>query len=288
MRAPTQTDLAGVVEDVRRAGIKLDTPRLLHHGSSIVLGDGTSVVRITEEDTAQAEENIGRAHALGASRAPVLEPSHDRPLPTRLGTATVWPQGRPAPDAIRNLGKVLADLHRVDDLVIPPRTQSRNDLRRRLRELSGIGVEENLLGQLMTLAARLPEEISWAGNTRSLVHGDAHTGNIIWHEGRVLLLDISTIGMGEPFTDMVPAWCAARRGNRGRALWSEFHEGYGDQASLLYEWEHLEEAVLERELLTTIFLAEQWQTRAWVREEVATRVESWDRPDDGPRWNTGE
>lgn len=288
MRAPTQTELAGIVDDVRRAGVRLENPRILHQGSSIVIGDGTLVVRITEEDTAQAEEIIGRAHALGASRAPVLEPAHDRPLTTRLGTATVWPQGRSAPDATRNLGKVLSGLHRVDDLVIPPRHQSRNDLRRRLRELSGIGVDESILRRLMAIATRLPEEISWAGENRALVHGDAHTGNIIWHEGRVLLLDTSTVGMGEPLTDMVPAWCEARRGKRGRAVWNEFRDGYGDDAERLAEWVHLEEAVLERELLTTIFLAEQWQTRTWVRDEVAARIESWDRPEDGVRWNTGE
>lgn len=288
MRLPTRNDLAGIIEDVRRAGIRLENPRILHQGSSIVIGDGTRVVRITEEDTAQAEEIIGRAHALGASRAPVLEPAHDRPISTRLGTATVWPQGRTAPDSTRNLGKVLAGLHRVDDLVIPARTQSRNDLRRRLRELSGIGVDENILRDLMRIAIRLPEEISWADANRTLVHGDAHTGNIIWHDGRVLLLDTSTVGMGEPMTDLVPSWCAARRGKRGRALWNDFREGYGENADLLVEWPHLDEAVLERELLTTIFLAEQWQTRAWVREEVATRIESWDRPEDGARWNTGE
>lgn len=288
MRLPTRNDLAGIIEDVRRAGIRLENPRILHQGSSIVIGDGTRVVRITEEDTAQAEEIIGRAHALGASRAPVLEPAHDRPISTRLGTATVWPQGRTAPDSTRNLGKVLAGLHRVDDLVIPARTQSRNDLRRRLRELSGIGVDENILRDLMRIAIRLPEEISWADANRTLVHGDAHTGNIIWHDGRVLFLDTSTVGMGEPMTDLVPSWCAARRGKRGRALWNDFREGYGENADLLVEWPHLDEAVLERELLTTIFLAEQWQTRAWVREEVATRIESWDRPEDGARWNTGE
>lgn len=288
MRLPTQTEIAGAIEDIRRGGVRLENPRILHQGSSIVIGDGTRVVRITEEDTAQAEEIIGRAHALGASRAPVLEPAHDRPLTTRLGTATVWPQGRTAPDGTRNLGKVLAGLHRVDDLVIPPRTQSRNDLRRRLRELSGIGVDENVLRGLMAIAARLPEDIPWVGANRTLIHGDAHTGNIIWHEGRVLLLDTSTVGMGDPMTDLVPSWCAARRGKRGRTLWNEFREGYGDAADSLLEWPHLDEAVLERELLTTIFLAEQWQTRAWVRDEVASRIESWDRPEDGARWNTGE
>jgi aminoglycoside phosphotransferase (APT) family kinase protein len=288
VRAPNQTELAGVLDDVRQAGVRMENPRILHQGSSLVIGDGSLVVRITEEDIAQGEETIGRAHALGASRAPVLQPAHDRPLVTRLGTATVWPQGRSAPDAIRNLGKVLVGLHQVDDLVIPSRAQSRNGLRRRLRELSGIGVDENVLRRLMTIATRLPEEISWAGDIRTLVHGDAHTGNIIWYEGRVLLLDTSTVGMGEPLTDLVPAWCEARRGPRGKALWREFCDGYGEQADMLVEWPHLAEAVLERELLTTIFLAEQWQTRTWVREEIATRVESWDHFEDGPRWNTGE
>lgn len=288
MRAPTRTDVADVVDDLRRAGIKLENPRVIHHGSSVVIGDGNRVVRITEDDATQAEEIIGRAHALGASRAPVLQPAYDRPLSTRLGTATVWPQGRQAPDAVRNLGKVLAELHRVDDLVVPARTGGRNNLRRRLRELSGIGVDERVLARLMAIAARLPEDPSWAGENHALVHGDAHTGNIIWHEGRVLLLDTSTVGMGEPVTDMIPAWCDARRGRRGRVVWDEFRDGYGEAAERIVDWPHLDEAVLERELLTTIFLAEQWQTREWVRDEISARLDSWDDPAGGTRWNTGE
>jgi hypothetical protein len=94
--------------------------------------------------------------------------------------------------------------------------------------------------------------------------------------------------MGEPVADMIPAWCAARRAVRGRELWKEFRTGYGENADDLLTWRHLDEAVLERELLTTIFLAEQWQTRPWVRTELETRIASWDDPDGGARWNTGD
>lgn len=285
---PTPSDIDGVGDDIRRGGVKTDTMRILHHGSSLVVGDGQRVARITDEDESRAEEIIGRALALGASRAPVLQPAHPRPLKTRLGTATIWPQGKPAPDPVRNLGKVLAALHATTDVVLPVRPETRHDLRRRLRELSGIGVDENVLVRLMRIAARLPEYTSWQGDARAIVHGDAHTGNIIWHEGHVVLLDTSTVGMGEPVADMIPAWCAARRAPRGREIWKEFRTGYGENADDLLTWRHLDEAVLERELLTTIFLAEQWQTRPWVRTELETRIVSWDDPDGGARWNTGD
>jgi aminoglycoside phosphotransferase (APT) family kinase protein len=288
VRLPTPAELDGISDDIRRGGIKTDAMRILHHGSSLVIGDGQLVVRITEEDESQAEEIIGRALALGASRAPVLQPAHPRPVVTRLGTATIWPQGKPAPDPVRNLGKVLAALHATTDVTVPARPETRHDLRRRLRELSGIGVDENVLLRLMRITARLPEETSWREDVRTIIHGDAHTGNIIWHDGQVVLLDTSTVGMGEHVADMVPAWCTARRAKRGRELWTAFRTGYGERADDLLEWRHLEEAVLEREILTTIFLAEQWQTRPWVRDELETRLNSWDDPETGPRWNTGD
>lgn len=288
MRTPDQDAIRGVAADLRAGGVRFDEARVIHRGSSIVIGDGTRVARITDDDTSTAEATLGRSIALGASRAPVLEPAHARPIPTRLGTATVWPQGRTPPDPLRNLGRALAALHAVDDVELPRRPAARNLLRARLRELSGVGVDEFVLSELMGIAAVLPEETSWHGDGNAVVHGDAHTGNIIWFEGKILFLDTSTVGKGEPRSDMVPAWCAARRGQRGWEAWEEFRDGYGPGAADLRDWEHLDEAILERELLTTIFLAEQWQTRPWVRDEIVTRLRTWESPERGDRWNTGD
>jgi len=288
MRAPSTDELEAVAADIRRSGVRFGAPRILHRGGTLVVGDGNLVARIAATDTAEAEEIIGRALALGANRAPVLEPAHPRPVATRLGVATVWPQGRPAPDVVRNLGRTLAALHAVDGIVLAVRDDTREDLRRRLRGLTAAGVDERALARLMHIAARLPEEPSWAGTAGRLVHGDAHTGNLIWHEGRVLLLDTSTTGNGDTLADLVPAWYSARRGKRGWNVWEEFRDGYGTGANELARWEHLDEALLERELTTTIFLAEQWQTQPWVRDEIENRLATWDDPDDGERWETGD
>jgi hypothetical protein len=281
-------DVDDIVADLRRAGVNFSPARVLHRGSSIVIGDGNMVARITDDDHAGAAEIIGRAMSLGAGRAPVLEPAHAQPVPTRFGTATVWPQGRPAPDPLRNLGKTLAALHAVDDVPLRPQRETRTRLRARLRELSGVGVDEGVLASLMDITARLPEEAPWLGQGDVLVHGDAHTGNIVWFEGRILLLDTAGAGKGDPMTDLVPVWCSARRGKRGWDVWEEFRDGYGPAANALAQWQHLDEAVLEREILTTIFLAEQWQTRPWVRDEIETRLRTWDDPAHGERWNTGD
>ena len=288
MRHTTVEELEHAAADIRRSGVRFGAARILHRGSSLVIGDGTLVARITDADTAAAEELIGRATTLAANRAPVLEPAHPRPIRTRLGIATLWPQGRPAPDVVRNLGRALAALHTVEGTVFAPRHDPRGNMRRRLRELTGAGVDERTLARMMDVAARLPEEPSWSSAGGGLVHGDAHTGNVIWHEGRTVLLDTASIANGETLLDLVPAWYSARRGKRGWDVWEEFRDGYGSRADDLPEWPHLEEALLERELTATIFLAEQWQNQPWVRDEIETRLTSWDEPDSGERWETGD
>jgi hypothetical protein len=274
-------------EDLLRAGHRVGPLELLSEGGSLVFKDERVVVRLGGEDPHEMLETLGRVAQLSAARAPVLAPIALEPVLTRYGAVTLWPLAYPSRDPIHDLARACRGLHLT--MTQPTgRDRSRQRMRTQLRALGGVGVPEDVHRQLLDLAARLPEEPSWGGYG-GLVHGDAHPGNVAVYDGAPVLIDLISLRNGPVELDFVPLWCAARRGRSHWSHWQRFQDGYGDLNTTrrLGDWEHLEEAVLERELTTTIFLAQRWLERPWVREEIALRLRSWDEPERGERWNTG-
>ena len=269
------------------AGHRVGDLRLLSDGGSLVFRDDHTVVRLGSEDLYEAMRVLGRASQLSASRAPVLAPLHIEPVRTSYGVATLWPVGYSSRDPVRDLAQACRGLHAVTTSQ-SEEDRTRDVLRARLRDLGAVGIDEVVHQGLMDRASTLSDEPGW-DPVGGFVHGDAHPGNVVLHNSLPTLIDLASMRSGPIELDFIPLWAAARRMRNGWSYWQNFQDGYDDTVltSRLNDWPHLEEALLERELTTTIFLAQYWQRRPWVRDEVRIRLRSWDDATNGERWNTG-
>lgn len=269
------------------AGHRVGDLRLLSDGGSLVFRDDHTVVRLGSEDLYEAMRVLGRAAQLSVGRAPVLAPLHIEPVRTSYGIATLWPVGYPSRDPVRDLAQACRGLHAVMTSQ-SEEDRTRDVLRSRLRDLGAVGIDEAVHQELMDRASTLSDEPGW-DPVGGFVHGDAHPGNVVLHNSVPTLIDLASMRSGPIELDFIPLWSAARRGRNDWSHWQSFQDGYGDPVvtARLNDWPHLEEALLERELTTTIFLAQYWQRRPWVRDEVRIRLRSWDDATNGERWNTG-
>jgi hypothetical protein len=282
-----EVNLAKIRADVAAVGWNLGELRILSSGAStLVVGDGERAIRVGRESEEETATNLQRCYTLNSMRAPVLGPLSMNIAEIDIGKATLWPQAMAARENYLELGQALAGLHMLNDANIYIEETYRQKLRRRLMRLEGNGVPTEVIADLLRIAWDLDEQPSWAADEGELIHGDAHSGNVMLYEARPMLIDMNSLRRGPRELDLIPIWCAARRGSEAWGKWREFQQGYQVVESL-WEWEHLEEASLERELLTTIFLAEQWHQREWVQQEVRLRLRSWSDPDKGERWNVG-
>jgi len=274
--------------ELRNLGVPVGELRVIHRGGSVVLSDDTIVVRLGPEDHEETSATLRLVGALELADAPVLTPLLPSPLRTRFGVVTVWPRAEPSAHPYEDLGRALHDLHEKGPVSLLRRGEdTRTGLRRRVRRLGSGQAPEGIVRWLMRALAELPEKASW-DDDGVLLHGDAHPGNVLRLRGRAVLSDMGTARTGPASLDLVPAWCDARRGRRGWMVWREFKNGYAaGAAEELAAWEHLGEAVHEREITTTVFLAERLRDDPALLEELELRRRSWDRPGDGERWNCG-
>lgn len=244
------------------------------------------IVKVTDDEPHAVSSQLLRLQQLATLRAPVLEPLRTEPLLSEHGTITVWPVAGVSADPYGDLAQALGGLHRSSRDLRGP-SPERDNLRRHLRDLGDFGVPVSVHQQLLDLAAELPDDPSWGDG--QLLHGDAHPGNVVILKGAPVLIDLSPGAYGPAQLDWVPAWCDGRRREGGWRRWELFRNRYTGETDprTLNEWEHLDEAVLERELITTVFLARQWLRLPWVEREVKRRLEGWNEPAQGERWNTG-
>lgn len=281
-------DLNAVAGALRSAGVRTGNLRLLNTGRTLVVADAEKVIRITDADHEQTEREIRTTLLLVAAGAPVLAPLEPGVTETILGAVTTWPLAEKTDRPEQDLGTTLRELHQVNVVLAYGQTTNRTKVRRMAMELEKYGVDAETTEALRALVTTLPEECTWRGDTGQVVlHGDAHRGNIMRRGGRPVLIDSGGAQVGPWQLDLVPTWAAARRSRDGWGNWQQLKDNYdpGKLAGGLWDWSHLQEAVLERELMTTLFLARMWRRAPWVREEIGTRLESW--WDHSRPWNTG-
>lgn len=281
-------DLDGVAGALRGAGLKIGPLRLLNTGRTLVVTDGTRAIRIAEGEPWQAEHELEAAHLLAASGAPVLTPLERRAYETILGTVTLWPLATKSPEPEKDLGRTLRTLHHVHVTWARGQRDNRSKVRRMSMELETHGVDQSVVDGLRSLAGRLPDTPRWAQDQQAVVlHGDAHRGNVMRLSGQPLLIDTGWVQYGPRELDLLPTWVTARRGRDSWSGWESLVQSYDPTgpATGLWDWEHLEEAVLERELLMTLFLCRMWRRADWVRSEIVKRLDGWDNHSEP--WNTG-
>lgn len=264
-------------QELRGAGWQLGELQMVHRGQSVVLHETERdvVVRVAPGTVEQAEELLQLHVRLSVARAPVLSPVEPYPVSTSFGVATLWPAARPSSRPLEHLGEALLRLHRVEPSAVWHRAPARVHLRSSLHGLVARGVPEDVVLELARLTEKLPAVPSWQGEPDAVVvHGDAHAGNVLLHDGEPVLIDLDRVHHAPAQVDLIPTWAVGRR-NGAWGDWNQLCQGYGSSGLTvdIGQWRHLREAVQERELATTAFLARFWTERLDLRDEVASRIE---------------
>jgi aminoglycoside phosphotransferase (APT) family kinase protein len=246
MSEPADPALLEALREVARAreGGGADALVLSNREDGPVVRCGATVVKAhaSETDPELLRARIGVVTA-SELRELFLQPLLDEPLVVRGRLVTVWPLGAPIDPSkpelapFRETGCLAARLHRVDlrrlatRLPVPPGAapsrvkeaivrlaQATDSPERRAIERAFLA----LLAGWQALGAR------HTGRAPTLVHGDYHLGQLVWHEGALRLIDIDDVGQGDPAWDLArPAsWFAT--GILSPADWSALVAGYVD------------------------------------------------------------
>ena len=144
---------------------------------------------------------------------------------------TFWPAGRPVdpeePDAApwEDGGRLLARLHAVPVTGHLPPAGGPARLARAMARLERAG--GGAAGAVIRAAcATLPR--TGLDRPVGLTHGDWHLGQMVWHGGRWVLIDVDDLGAGDPAWDLArpAAWYAA--GMLDPEVWQRFLAAYHD------------------------------------------------------------
>jgi aminoglycoside phosphotransferase (APT) family kinase protein len=224
-------------------GLSSAGARLIHRYSNAVyhLPDEQAVARVTSGSLPHAR----LAHELTTwliqhHDVPATAPLADAP-PVRAGDGSVvsfWtyypqPEGRDPPTSV-HLARILRRLHAVDDAPweIPawqPLTSLSAALADPAASSSLTGDERQwLVGYVAEVRAQVLALDSPLG--RSLIHGDAWAGNLLWDTtdvGRAVIGDWDRSSYGPPEIDLIPTWHAAIRYGRGDEWARDFARVYG-------------------------------------------------------------
>lgn len=247
--------------------------------AAVAGADGEASDHDDDDNTAEVDihRNLGLVAEVADRGAPVVPPLS---LSIAAGPGylvTAWPlcrelDGQPE----RAMGLTLAALHGVEagSLDLQPVDVSRR-FAQRLRAVAGALPDDLflLLEERSRIAAQVLAELT-ASAPPVLLHGDAHPGNLMVHEGAAAFVDLDDLCVGPREFDLTPAMVSYTRFHRDRARWEAFCAGYGcDPDDALAELEPLR---VVRESTMNTWLATLWPSSARARDELRRRLGSWD------------
>ncbi|MBU8859095.1 MULTISPECIES: aminoglycoside phosphotransferase family protein [unclassified Micromonospora] len=213
-----------------------------------------------------------------------LTPGVAQPVAVGELTASVWayvPPIAPAP-TVGDLGSVLRRFHALGPPPFPlANWDPIGDARRRLADADGLSAEDH--DCLMTWCDRLEPQVADLNQRveQSLIHGDAHVGNLLRDpSGGILLCDFDATCLGPWQVDLAAvAVGEARFGKAGahRAL----AEAYGYDVTCDRDWPLLREA---RELKMIAAATPLLASSASVAAEFSNRLKSVAQHDHDLRW----
>lgn len=225
--------------------------RLAHHAVVVRIGFG-------ETGRIRAHRTVTVGRWLGEHGAPVAEPAdHEQPVSIGDSSVTFW---RAMPISSRDrdwtgadLAGLLSAFHRLtpDTSVLPP-WDPFAVAERRLKAADP-SLDRRDLEWLEGQWAQAHKEYDEIRQEMPLgvVHGDAHTGNLLAdHDGRAVLCDLDNTGIGPEVWDLVPSAVGARR--LGRANFNaQVVEAYGTDVTTLPCWPTLAR-IRELSLVTSV------------------------------------
>ncbi|WP_424949386.1 phosphotransferase enzyme family protein [Deinococcus sp.] len=259
-RRPT---LATVRLAARRFGADPDELRLVNAGVNTVYRAGGLALRLRHQHRNDRDYLdpplawLRHLHAAGAwvcgpvsatDGAWIVElPEDDL---TFLATAVRWVDGPrlsdlpPTPELYQEYGRSVGRLHRAGQgFQTPPGTPHMLEpgepgvfprwdwlWGRAARHAGGIPVLERAFERLT------PQVLSWAAEETAMTHGDLRPGNVIWNEGRAVIIDFDEPVLGPAALDLARAGLELAAAERPSLL-PTLMAGYRQQQPLDARWD---------------------------------------------------
>ncbi|MFI7433041.1 aminoglycoside phosphotransferase family protein [Micromonospora haikouensis] len=277
-------DVAGIL------GVRCGDAQLLRLTNNAVFALPSSGVVIRIARTHQLRDRVVKVVLLARWFADIgaptirLAPGVQQPVEVGELVASVWeyvPPGSPAP-TVENLGLVLRELHSLGVPPFPlPAWDPVDDARRRLADADGLrGSDRDFL---VRWCDRLEPQIAALNQRaeRSLIHGDAHVGNLLRQQsGRAVMCDFDATCVGPWQVDLAAVAVGEKRFARAGA-----HEAlaaaYGCDVTSDPSWRLLREA---RELKMIVAAVPLLAASEEVTAEFDRRLRSVREDDHGTRW----
>ncbi len=218
--------------------------------------------------------------------APTIRLASTVEQPVRVGDllATVWQRVPPAPSrpTVDDLGHVLREFHALDAPAFPlPAWNPVEDARNRLTDAEALGDDDRtfLTHWCDDLEPRIADLNTRAG--RTLVHADAHVGNLLRKtDGRVILCDFDPTCVGPWQVDLVAVAVGEIRFGRAGAHQS-LAAAYGYDVTGDPDWPLLREA---RELKMVAAAVPLLASAPGVADEFQVRLNSIADGDNQAHW----
>jgi Ser/Thr protein kinase RdoA (MazF antagonist) len=128
--------------------------------------------------------------------------------------------------------------------------------------------------------AAIVVDLPWALRP-GLIHGDAHTGNVLATRGGPVLIDFDLLSVGPREWDLIPTAVSSLRFHADRGAGDGFCTGYGFDILAWAGWPTLQKL---RELYMTSWLLSV-ATTPERQAEVRHRMEYWRAPNDDALWH---
>lgn len=205
--------------------------------------------------------------------------------PVRVGDhlATLW---RYVPEVgPRSTGKDLADLLRqVHSLALPSTLaswQPMEDVRRRLADAEELSAEDRVfLQQRCDDVERRLSELRFV-LPRSVVHGDAHLGNVISGPDGPVLCDLDSLCVGPPEWDLTPMAVGSLRMGHPPERFEQLSDGYDFDVTAWPGFPVLRDL---RELKITSSVLPILRSNPGTRDELRRRLRSMRAGDFAAQW----
>ena len=246
------------------------------------------VIRITRSHSLHDRvHKVARLAAWFATiDAPTIRPATSAEQPVRTGDllATVWHHlpPRPPEPTTADMGHVLRKFHRLGaPPFLLPVWDPVTDARRRISDAEHL--DDTDRRSLLDWCGRLEPEVERL-NTQSpltLVHGDAHAGNLLRDAaGRVVLCDLDATCLGPWQVDLVAVAVGEARFGRAGAH-AALADAYGYDVTTDPDWPLLREA---RELKMVAAAVPLLASGPGVAQEFTRRLRSIQHHDHNARW----
>jgi hypothetical protein len=307
-RAEVDEALAAVC---RQAGIAPAGARLIRYTMNAVYRIDAAAVVIRMAPGPGAQELVDRVVRVAAAfqdyGLPTTRLASDiqQPIHANGWAASVWqllPQPQEHRFQPRDLAEPLRLIHQLPTSGVElPRWDPVNKARRRLAQLDVLGKEDDSLRRwadeqvgvpLATITRELRyrcddlglrlDQTRWS-RPSSVIHGDAHTGNLLLNRaGRSVLGDLDSVAIGPPEWDLTPAAHGTLRFGDDPRRYSDFVDAYGVDVTTVPAWPTLC-AVRDLQLATSVMA--NLPGRPDVAAELAHRIRTTLTGDMTARWH---